>query len=48
MTDKEPVQRCLIFEPIDYSIREESVDFVVKETARERARRLWRMKEPAE
>jgi hypothetical protein len=35
-----PVQRCLLNEPIDYS-----VDFVVREeTAEQRARRRWRMR----
>ena len=35
-----PAQVSLIFEPIDFE-----VDFVVKETATERARRRWRMPE---
>jgi hypothetical protein len=37
----EPAQVSLIFEPIDYT-----VDFEVKETATERARRRWGMEEP--
>jgi hypothetical protein len=39
------VQRCLIFDEIDYSIQEELVDFSVKETALARAHRRWGMKE---
>jgi hypothetical protein len=35
-----PTQVSLINEPVDYS-----VDFVVKETAEERARRIWGMEE---
>jgi hypothetical protein len=49
MTDKDkrfdelngPTQISLIFEPVDYAI-----DFEVKETARSRADRVWKMKEP--
>jgi hypothetical protein len=35
-----PIPKTIINEPIDYS-----VDFEVKETARERARRKWGMEE---
>jgi hypothetical protein len=41
-----PVQRSWLNEAaVDFSVRECSVDFVVKETATERARRRWKLNE---